>query len=138
MYMYVVFTISPSSQVVGVGQVAVFRCQNLNADFIAWRVNETRVTSNSPHPDPGITVDTTMDVVNLLSIAAQSEYNETVIVCEAASIGGGSNETIPVKLLIQGETATDSVYLTGIRRATLYCPLKGVPIFVLYFIMQSL
>jgi hypothetical protein len=95
--------------VVGVGQVAVFRCQNLNANFIFWRVNETLVSSNIPHPDPGVTVGTIMDendnIINRLSIVAhnQSEYNETVIVCVAASIGGGSNETIPVKLLIQGE-----------------------------------
>ena len=104
----VAFTISPSAQIVGVGLQAVFRCQNLNADFIAWMVNETRVTLNMPHPDPNIRVDTTRDennnVINLLNIAAQSKYNETVIVCVAGSIG--SNDTAPVKLLIQGEPAT--------------------------------
>ena len=114
----VAFTISPSSQVVGVGQHAVFRCQNLNALVIVWRVNETQVTSNIPHPDPGITVDTTIDendnIINLLSIAAQLEYNETVIVCTAGSIGAGSsNDTTPVKLLIQGtcKPATDCYYV---------------------------
>ena len=103
---------------VGVGQQAVFRCQNLDADFIVWRVNETQVTFNNPHPDPNIIIRTTMDgsdVVNLLSIAAQSKYNETVITCIADSIGGGSNVSTPVKLLIQGELAPNCVivYLTG-------------------------
>ena len=73
-------------------------------------VNETRVTLNMPHPDPNITADTTRDennnVINLLIIAAQSKYNETVIVCVAGSIGSGSTDTAPVKLLIQGEPAT--------------------------------
>ena len=70
-------------------------------------VNEIRVTINMPHPDPSIIADTTRDennnIINLLIIAAQSKYNETVIICVAGSIGSGSNDTIPVKLLIQGE-----------------------------------
>jgi hypothetical protein len=122
--MHVAFTVSPSSQVVGVGQVGVFRCQNLNAEIIYWRVNETPVTFNNPHPDPSITIYTTTDendnVVNLLSIAAQSNYNETVIVCAAKFLVDGSltklNDTTPVKFLIQGEPATDSVYLYIITR----------------------
>ena len=121
LYMHVAFTISPSSQVVGVGQMAEFRCQNPNADFIAWRVNETRVTFNKPHPDPSITINTTRDesndVVNLLNIDTQSKFNETTIVCVAVSTGGSSSDTPPVKLLIEGELAPDRVhvymYLTG-------------------------
>ena len=73
-------------------------------------MNETRVTFNKCHPDPGITISTTLDenndVVNLLSIDAQAKYNETIIVCAANIQGGGSNDTTPVKLLIQGEPAT--------------------------------
>ena len=112
----VAFTISPSSQVVGVGQMAVFRCQNQNALVIFWRVNETQVTFNNPHPDPAdITISTTMDennaVVNLLSIIAQSKYNETAIICIAVSIGGNSSDTTPVKLLIEGEQAPDRVHV---------------------------
>ena len=112
LYVHVVaFTISPSSQVVGVGQMAVFKCQNLNARDIYWRVNEMQVTFNKRHPDPGITISRTRDennnVVNLLSIDAQSKYyNETIIVCAANIQGCGSNDTTPVKLLIQGEPAT--------------------------------
>ena len=93
--------------------MAVFRCQNLNACDIYWRVNETQVTFNKPHPDPGITISRTRDenndVVNLLSIDAQSKYNETIIVCAANIQGGGSNDTTQVKLLIQGEPATDII-----------------------------
>ena len=106
----VAFTISPSSQVVGVGQMAEFRCQNPNAHNIFWRVNETRVTLNKPHPDPGITIrrirDENNDVVNLLSIDAQSKYNDTTIICIAVSISGSSSDTPPVKLLIQGEQSS--------------------------------
>ena len=114
LYVHVVaFTISPSSQVVGVGQMAVFRCQNQNAHNIFWRMNETPVTFNKLHPDPGITISTTLDenndVVNLLSIDAQEKYNETIIVCAANIQGGGSNDTTPVNLLIQGEQAPDMV-----------------------------
>ena len=115
LYVHVVaFTISPSSQVVGVGQMAVFKCQNLNARDIYWRVNEMQVTFNKRHPDPGIIISTARDenndVVNLLSIDAQSKYNDTTIVCAANIQGGGSNDTTPVKLLIQGELATDILW----------------------------
>ena len=105
LHVHVAFTISPSSQVVGVGQQAVFRCQNLDALVITWTVNETHVTSLIPHPDPGITIDMTIDenneVVHILSIAAQSIFNETMIIC----IANLMNETAPVKLFIQGEPA---------------------------------
>ena len=114
LYVDVAFTIFPSSQVVGVGQQAVFRCQNPNAEFLSWRVNETQVNFLNSHPDPNIIISTTMDesnnVVFILRITAQLEYNETVIICTAFSIVGDSNSTTPVKLLIQGEPATDSVY----------------------------
>ena len=123
LYVHVVaFTISPSSQVVGVGQMAVFRCQNLNARDIYWRVNETQVTFNKPHPDPAITISRTRDgnnnVVNLLSIIAQSHLNETTIVCVAVSTGGSSSDTTPVKLLIEGELAPDRVHVYNVMYLT--------------------
>ena len=108
--MHIAFTITPSPQVVGVGQQAMFRCQNLLATFIGWRVNETQdlVTVNNPPRDPGITIGQTMDgngaVVHILTIVAQSNYNETVIICVGGTISGSLNDTTPVKLLIQGET----------------------------------
>ena len=114
MCIYTAFTIFPSSQVVGVGQQAVFRCQNPNAAFFSWRVNETLVTFINPHPDSNISFGSTMDesnnVVVTLRIIARLENNETMIVCTAISPVGDSNSTTPVKLLIQGEPATDSVY----------------------------
>ena len=112
-YICIAFTISPSSQVIGIGQMAVFRCQNLDADFISWRVNETQVTFNIPHPDPNIITDTTMDdnnnVINRLSITAQSKFNETEIICIAGSIGGNLSDTTPVKLLVQGKQGSDCI-----------------------------
>ena len=114
LYVDVGFTISPSSQVVGVGQQAVFRCQNPNARVIDWEVNETRVTFINRHPDPNITIGTTMDesgnVVVILRMIARLEYNETVVICKTISTVGDSNSTTPVKLLIQGEPASDSVH----------------------------
>ena len=90
--------------------MAVFRCQNRNALIIFWRVNETQVTFNVHHPDPDITISRTRDenndVVNLLSIDAQSKYNDTTIICIAVSISGSSSNTPPVKLLIEGEQSS--------------------------------
>lgn len=89
---------------VGVGQVAVFRCQYPTADLIAWRVNETQVSVFNPPRAPGITIDTTSDTISVLTIVAQFNYNETEVVCIAAFTDGRmSNETTPVHLLIQGE-----------------------------------
>ena len=99
---------------VGVGQTAVFRCQNPNAAFILWMVNETQATFNMPHPDPAITIRATMDrnndVLSCLSIVAQLKFNETVIVCGAGSISGVSNNTEPVTLLIQGELPSQKIW----------------------------
>ena len=104
--MYTAFTISPSSQVVAVGQQAVFRCQNLDTDVIAWRVNESQelITVNNQPEDSGImvAVDGTL---NTLTIVAQSNYNETIVVCVAVFINNQmlNEETSPVNLTIQGK-----------------------------------
>ena len=108
MYVYIIaFIITPSPQLVGVGQIAEFRCQNPSADLIAWRMNKTQnlMSVFNPPRAPGITIDTTSDAISILNITAQSNYNETEIVCRAAFTDGRMpKETIPVRLLIQGET----------------------------------
>ena len=48
-------------------------------------------------PPPGITPDN-----NILTIVAQSDYNETEVVCVAFFISGDPMRTPPVRLLIQG------------------------------------
>ena len=88
------FTETPSSQVVGVGQEAAFFCCNPTANVIGWIWNGSDVRSEAP--PSGITPGT-----NSLTIVAQSDYNETEVACVAFS-RGGSMETTPVRLLIQG------------------------------------
>ena len=79
---------------VGVGQEAVFRCQNPDATVIGWELNGSEV--GSANPPPGVTPG-----INTLTIVAQSNYNETEVVCLAFS-SSGSTRTTPVSLLIQG------------------------------------
>ena len=92
----VTFTDTPSSQVVGIGQEAVFRCQNPAATAIGWIWNGSEVTIASP--PPGITLGSNTET---LTIVAQSNYNETEVVCLAFS-RSAPIETTPVRLLIQG------------------------------------
>ena len=79
---------------VGIGQKAVFRCRNPTANAIGWIWNGSEVMVDSP--PPGITLGS-----NTLTIVAQSNYNETEVVCVAFS-SSGSVETTPIRLLIQG------------------------------------
>ena len=109
------FTLCPSSQVVGIGQKAVFRCQYPTATIV-WRWNGTLVNENSPLHPPGVTPNRTVDrsrnVVDFtLTIAAQPDYNETDIVCIAGFTGTmmPDEETTPVNITIQGR-AKSSVY----------------------------
>ena len=97
----------------------MFRCGYPTADFIAWRINETRVSVNSPHDDPGITISTTVDqdrnVVHNLNIVAQFNYNETEVVC-ITMIMERANQTTPNHLLIQGK-----LDLTGSLNIVVQC-----------------
>ena len=102
---YIAFTITPSPQVVGVGQRAVFRCHHLTANAISWKWNGSVVIDGSP--PPGIVLGMTMDGnknVHTQSIVAQPNYNETEVVCVAVFVGSSmpDEETTPVGLLIQG------------------------------------
>ena len=89
------FTETPSSQVVGVGQKAVFICHSPTASAYGWIWNGSDVRTLDP---PGITPDD-----NILTIVAQSDYNETEVVCVAFFINGEPMRTTPVRLLIQGK-----------------------------------
>ena len=102
------FTITPSQQVVGVGQDAVFRCRHPNTPFISWRINEsTTVAEGNPGP-PGITPSKNLGLYGsvidfTLTVIAQPIYNGTEIVCIAIFSGNVPNEeTIAVNLTIQG------------------------------------
>ena len=102
------FAITPSHQVVGIGQDAVFRCRHPNTTFISWRINETiLVFEGNPGPSDitaGRTTDGSGTVIDFtLTIIAQPIYNETEIVCRATFLGNVPNEeTVSVYLTIQG------------------------------------
>ena len=104
------FTITPSPQVVGVGQQAVFRCRHPNTTFISWRVNETITVMEGVSGPSGITAGRTLDgnqnVIDFtLTVEAQSNYNGTKIVCIATFIAANMpNEvTVSVNLTLQGK-----------------------------------
>ena len=103
------FTIIPSSQVVGAGQQAVFRCLHLTAVAILWKVNGTVVSEHNPPRD--VTTGRTLDGNRIVTgytptITAQLNYNETEIVCVAVFVNNSIliEETAPVNLTIQGKT----------------------------------
>ena len=86
-----------------VGEEAVFKCQNLGARFVFWRLNGSMVTQNPP---PDITPTTTRDennhLVNILTIVARLEFNGTQVECGAVLPNGSTILTPSVELLIAG------------------------------------
>ena len=94
------FEITPSPLTVAVEQeVAVFVCQHLSSDGIAWLVNGTslnRIIS------PDITTSNN-GTIFLLSIGTLLDYNETTVECVATFLDGSPPIFTPnVTLLIQG------------------------------------
>ena len=99
------FTITPSTEAlpVGIGEEAVFRCQNLGAVHVFWIFNGSKVTQDPP---PDITPSTTRDednhLVNTLTIIARLEFNGTEVECGAILQDGSTILTPSVELLIAG------------------------------------
>ena len=92
---------------VGTGEQAEFSCLHSTTDVIAWKVNGTVVIDSNPPPNitTGMTTDEKGNVAtHTMTIVAQSNYNETEIVCVAAYVGDimPEEETAPVILLVQG------------------------------------
>ena len=100
---FLAFSIIPSSQVVSVGEEAVFKCRYPTADSIHWIVNGSLVGFNHP-PDilPGIVQTDSGTLVNTLTIVGHPEYNGTVVVCEAFFREGSRSELSP-EALLQGQ-----------------------------------
>ena len=92
----------------GIGEEAVFRCQNIRAVFVFWKFNGSMVTQNPP---PDITPATTRDennrLVNTLTIVARSEFNGTQVECGAILQNGSTILTPSVELLIAGSLANN-------------------------------
>ena len=86
-----------------IGEEAIFRCQNLGAVFVFWRVNGSMVTQNPP-PDitPATTRDENNQLVNTLTIVAHLEFNGTEVECGAILRDGSTILTPSVELLITG------------------------------------
>ena len=103
----IAFSIIPSSQVVSVGEEAVFKCRHPTADFIDWFVNGSLVGRNPP-PDvlPGVVQGDDGTTVHTLTIVGHPEYNGTVVVCEAFFRDGPRSELSPAALLVLTELNT--------------------------------
>ena len=86
-----------------IGEEAVFRCQNLGADFVFWKFNGSKVTQNPP-PDitPATTRDENNHLVNTLTVVARLEFNGTQVECGAILPNGSTIFTPSVELLITG------------------------------------
>lgn len=91
--LYVGFTEVPSSQVVYIGEEAVFRCRHPNAYVVGWNVNGSGI-GQTPSLDitPGTDRDDNGTLVNTLTIIARPQYNGTVVECVAIFIDGTSEE----------------------------------------------
>ena len=81
---------------VGVGVVAMFRCDYPDARFIGWKVNNSDLETQS---FPNITID---DQSRVLTILALPEYNGTMIVCEALPRNGNLIPSPSANLFVQG------------------------------------
>ena len=90
------FTEVPSSQVVHIGEEAVFRCHHSTTRLIDWIVNGTLLD----HPPPPDIIPSTEDgtQVATLTIIARPEYNGTVVKCEAV-FRNASPEISPAAIL---------------------------------------
>ena len=84
------FTTVPSSLTVAVGEEAVFQCRYPGAIGTIWSIFGTAVVSS---PSITVTPDT-------LTITAQPEYNETIVVCSALLQDFSVQHAPPVLLLV--------------------------------------
>ena len=91
----------PVTQEVAIGAEAMFRCRHPTANFIRWRVNGS-LLGRSPPSDitPGTTRDDNDNLVDLLTITARPEYNETEVVCVAGFYDGRPEELSQPAILI--------------------------------------
>ena len=61
------------------GEVALFRCENSDAEFIRWKIIMNGTLLRRPYP-PGITTNRNESILN---IRGHPDYNGTVIACVA-------------------------------------------------------
>ena len=87
---------------VTVGAVAEFFCR-VDADGAIWTVNDTSVNQlDDPNitPDDGPVVDGLR--TQILHIAADIQYNNSVIECRSFTSGEGETLSDPALLMVQG------------------------------------
>ena len=97
------FTISPQDTVQAIGIPAKFQCQYSGARTIGWIFNGTSIHSyDSP---ANITTDILPGSINVLTVPALPDYNETEIWCVATVFQNGHGRvenSSKGKLIVQG------------------------------------
>ena len=97
------FIISPSTQIVTQGDTAIFTCQNSAADSVGWKINQTSI--GRLEATTGITAESRVQpdgLLRILKIEGRPEYNASMVECVGFFIGGPSQSSQVVFLLIQG------------------------------------
>ena len=79
-----------------VGAEAEFRCRHETADTIRWRVNGSLVRRSEP--PPGVS-SSTINNVDMLTVIARVEYNNTEVVCVAQFDSGVADEESTIAIL---------------------------------------
>ena len=81
-----------------IGEEAVFYCEHRFADVTFWRINGTALSSR-----PDLNNDFNNDIIDQLTVTAQTKYNNTLIQCVAVFDSVNSQlATAPAILKIQG------------------------------------
>ena len=74
----------------------MFRCQHETADTIRWRVNDSLARRSELPADFSIS---TVNNVDMLTITARAEYNNTEVVCVARFDNGAQDEESTTAIL---------------------------------------
>ena len=99
------FVVVPESKTVHERSMAVFRCRHSDADDITWSVNGISVSVDAPGEiNPGFERDRDDNLVDTLSITANSTNNNSHVVCKA-TIGSQSVSSPPALLTVLPRTS---------------------------------
>ena len=98
---------APNSTTVFLDQSAVFTCET-DVGLPGWKINGTLLQRLPPEIERDISVTEIVNGsrVEVLTIPARAEYNETRVQCLVGIFGGSSDESENVTLKIQGRSNT--------------------------------
>lgn len=97
------FTISPQDTIQAVGTPAKFQCQYSDARTVGWIFNGTSI--HSYNPPANVTSGILPGSINVLTVLALPDYNETEIWCVATVFQNGYGRvenSSKGKLIVQG------------------------------------